>query len=72
VTHNELDGAWQFLPRGGAGHRKDAALVGLRSMIERDRSLAQLADLPAGWRAWRESPASPWLRRRSRDASSGK
>jgi hypothetical protein len=72
VTHNEEDGAWQFLPREGAGHVKDAALVSLREMIERDGTLAGLADLPVGWRAWRESSDSPWLRKRSTDASSDK
>jgi len=72
VTHNEEDGAWQFLPREGAGDVKDAALVSLREMIERDRTLAELADLPVGWRALRESPASPWLRKWSTDASSDK
>jgi hypothetical protein len=51
VTHNEADGAWQFLPSGGAGHLKDAALVSLREMIERDGTLAELADLPVGRRA---------------------
>ena len=65
VTHDEEDGAWQFLPSGGAGHEKDAALVSLRSMIERDSTLAQLADLPVGWRAWRESRDSTWQRKRS-------
>jgi len=72
VTHDEDDGAWQFLPREGAGHEKDAAIVSLRSMIERDGTLAELADLPVGWRAWRESQNSPWLRKQSTDASSDK
>jgi hypothetical protein len=71
VTHNEEDGAWQFLPPGGAGHLKNAALVSLREMIERDSTLAELADLPVGWCAERESPNSPWLRR-STDARSDK
>jgi hypothetical protein len=62
VTHNEKDGAWQFLPRGGARDVKDGAIVLLREMIERDATLAELADLPVGWRAWRKSPDSPWLR----------
>ena len=48
VTHDEEDGAWQFLPREGAGHETDAALVTLRSMIERSGTLAELADLPRG------------------------
>jgi hypothetical protein len=34
-------------------------------MIERDGTLAELADLPVGWRAWRESPDSPWLRKQT-------
>ena len=65
VTHDDDDGAWQFLPREGAGDEKDAAVVTLRTMIERDPTLAQLADLPLGWRAWRESLDSPWQRKRA-------
>jgi len=68
VSHDDDDGAWQFLPREGAGEEKDAAVVSLRSMIERDGTLAQLADLPLGWRAWRESPDSPWQRKQSTEA----
>jgi hypothetical protein len=37
----------------------------LRSSIERDGTPAEFADLPVGWRAWRKSPDSPWLRKRS-------
>src|SRR5215470_14700765 len=62
VTHDD-DGAWQFLPLKGELRIRDAAVVSLRSMIERDRTLAELADLPVGWRAWRESQDSPWLRK---------
>jgi len=36
----------QFLPREGAGHEKGPALVSLHSMIERDGTFAELADLP--------------------------
>lgn len=72
VTHDEADGAWQFLPREGAVHEQDAAVVSLREMIERDGTLTELADLPVGWHAWRESPDAPWLRQRSTDASSDK
>jgi len=72
VTHNEGDSAWQFLPREGAGHVEDAALVSLREMIERDGTVAELADLPVGWQAWRESPDSPWLRKWAMDTGSDK
>ena len=60
VTHDDDDGTWQFLPLEGELRVLDAAVVGLRSMIERDGTLAQLANLPRGWRAWRESPNDPW------------
>jgi hypothetical protein len=48
VTHDEKDGVRQFLPREGAGHVKDAAVVGLGETIERDATLAELAELPVG------------------------
>jgi hypothetical protein len=27
-----------------------------------DPTVAELEDLPLGWRAWREAPAKPWAR----------
>jgi hypothetical protein len=61
VSRDEEDGAWQFLT-GDAFEMADAKLVSLQSMVERDASLRALADMPAGWMAWRESPASAWSR----------
>jgi len=70
VTHDDDDGAWQFLPLEGERDVRDAAVVSLRSMVERDGTLAQLANLPLGWRAWRESPDDPWHRQPNSDAGS--
>jgi hypothetical protein len=61
VTHDEEESGWQFLDSGDL-EREDAMLVSLLSMTERDPSLLQLADLPVGWIAWRESPETPWRR----------
>jgi hypothetical protein len=36
--------------------------VHVEHVIERDQSVLQLADLPSGWRAWRETESSPWIR----------
>jgi hypothetical protein len=61
VTHDEDDGAWQFL----CGTTNDAAhgrIVGLECIVDLDPSLIELADLPLGWRAWRESPGKAWIR----------
>ena len=61
VCHDADDGAWQFL-HGGPVSEKDAALVGLGRMLERDPSLRELADLPEGWIAERADIGSPWMR----------
>jgi hypothetical protein len=61
VTHDEDDGAWQFL----CGTRNDPAdgrIVGLECIVDMDASLRELADLPLGWRAWRYAPGLPWQR----------
>jgi len=61
VSHDADDGGWQFLT-GGAFTVADAMLVSLESMVRRDPTLTELADLPLGWQAWRETPAAPWKR----------
>ena len=61
VSHDEDDGGWQFIgPRGA--RMDEAMLVALRQIFEQDASIAELADLPEGWQAWRQTPESPWER----------
>ena len=61
ASHDEDDGAWQFV--GSRGPRMDEAmLVALREVFDRDASIADVADLPLGWRAWRDAPDAPWQR----------
>lgn len=62
VFHDEDDGAWQMLPASGAD-ASEAMIVGLGQLVQLDQTLAQLADLPLGWVAWRGRKNSPWLRR---------
>ena len=47
VTHDDDDGAWQFLC--GGPHEPD------------DGRLMQLAGVPRGWRVERDCPDSPWV-----------
>jgi hypothetical protein len=61
VVHDSDDCGWQFLT-GGPFNVADALLVSLGSMIERDPSPAQLADLRIGWSARRDDVASDWQR----------
>ncbi len=61
VSRDEEDGAWQCLT-GDAFEMRDTMLVTLLSLVERDASLRELADLRPGWMAWRESRAAAWSR----------
>lgn len=61
VSHEE-DGDWQLMC-GMADHGpKDGHVVGIGHLIERDHSLQEMADLPAGWEAERQEIGKPWLR----------
>jgi predicted adenylyl cyclase CyaB len=61
VTHDEDDGAWQFLD-GEHVFEDDGAVVCLGEMVQFDPSLGELGDLAVGWYAWREEPGRPWRR----------
>jgi Protein of unknown function (DUF1444) len=56
----DFDG-WQFLTLADA-HTADAAVLALEEVVAKDSTLRQLADLPRGWHAWRESTQHPWSR----------
>jgi len=60
VTHED-DGDWQVLC-GTTNDSADGRVVCLGCLFIRDRSIGELADLPRGWRAWRDSVTSAWQR----------
>jgi len=62
VTHDDDDGTWQFLPSAGVDEQSEAVVVALEEIYRQDPSVGDLADLPYGWRAWRECAESPWHR----------
>ena len=64
VTHDEDDGAWQFHD-GRRVATSDAMLIGLGEIVGIDPTVLELADLPPGWEAWRETPNEPWHRKKS-------
>lgn len=61
VTHDSDDGSWQFLC-GEAHELEEARVVSLRSILEIIPNVAELADLPPGWRAWRAEVGESWQR----------
>jgi hypothetical protein len=60
VVH-DADGDWQVLC-GTTNEAEHGMLVCLGCAFERDRSIRYVADLPLGWRAWREAPGAEWKR----------
>ena len=61
VTHDEDDGCWQILC-GTTNDPDDGRIVGLDCMYDKDPSIGELADLPLGWKAWRDAPDQAWIR----------
>ena len=61
ASRDANDGAWPFLT-GDAFDMAEEMLVSLESMVARDPSLLQLADIQHGWMVWRERPDAPWSR----------
>jgi len=62
VSHDSEDGFWQFHSQSGFEDERDVVLVSLAEMVNKDSTLMQLAGLPRGWHAWRDSPGALWRR----------
>ena len=59
VSHDDEDGMWQFLC--GRKHKtEDARLVSLESIFKIDNSVGELADMPCGHQAERDTENSIW------------
>jgi hypothetical protein len=62
VTHDHADGVWQFLSEIAAA-AADARITALGEIVFHDPGVLELADLPLGWAALRDSRTAPWKRR---------
>jgi hypothetical protein len=59
VTHDEDDGAWQFLC--GQDHcEADARVISLRSVFDKDPGIGDLYEMPLGCGATRTNKRAPW------------
>lgn len=61
ASRDAENGAWQFLT-GDAFDAAEEMSVSLENLVGRDPTLLQLADLRAGWMAWREHRGAQWSR----------
>ena len=67
VAHYSDDHSWAFLD-GGAFDTEDALVVGMGKVVALDSSLLDIADLPPGWVAVRDSVSQMWFRRQATEA----
>jgi hypothetical protein len=61
VFHDAEDHGWQFLD-GNAPALSNLAFVALESIVKHDPSVLEVADMPPGWHAWRNSSTGAWQR----------
>ena len=67
AVHDE-DGEWQFIGSSDASV-ETGKVIALSEAVELDASVLQLADMPIGWHAVRDSPAHAWRREALNDAT---
>ena len=67
VTHDAGDEGWQFVGSSD-GSLENGRVIALHEAVELDPSVLQLADMPVGWHALRDSPEHPWRREAIGDA----
>ena len=61
VSHDADDGMWQVLC-GTTNEPDDGRLTCLGCLLELDPTLAEIADLPRGWEAYRDVVGGEWHR----------
>lgn len=62
VTHDIEDGAWQFFSSDVFDNYEDVAMiVGLGEIINIDKTVLDIADLPLGYVATRQSVNDKWV-----------
>ncbi len=65
-VYHDFDGDWQFHgPPDDPTTAEFGRMVSLGEMISLDPRLAQLHDLPCGWRAARGTVNAPWIREKN-------
>ncbi len=61
VSHDIDDHGWQFLGAEDACE-ENSCVLSLENIVELDPTILEVAEIPPGWHAWRESLSSPWMR----------
>ena len=59
LAFHDHDGEWQFL-HGEVGESDECKIICMGCVYELDNTIGILADLPAGYMAYRDSPNAHW------------
>ena len=65
VSHDGEDGEWEFY--GENLDAKNAVIIPFKTIVDLDKTLNDLADLPCGWVATRSNKNEPWKREQNED-----
>ena len=57
----DRDYGWQFISSSD-GTSENGSIIALHEIVELNPSVLQIADLPVGWRAVRDTILHPWKR----------
>lgn len=60
VSHDEEDGAWQFLCNAGEHIELDVRIISLEEAYDIDNSIAKIANIPLGYVAIRGNKEENW------------
>lgn len=65
VSHDKEDGMWQFLDGSNVIETENASIVSLKQIVEVvDPTVIDIADLPLGWIATRDSKDGEWCKKK--------
>jgi hypothetical protein len=68
VLHYLDDHSWAFLC-GTTNEEKDGRVIAMKEAVRIDESVIGVADLPPGWKAWRQNRTIPWQRAQNERSS---
>ena len=66
VVHYSDDHSWAFTC-GTTNNSEDLMLVGMGEIVDMDKTLYEIADLPPGWCADRTALSEEWVRYQNND-----
>ena len=72
ISHDNEDGAWQFLSNDNFDNYEEIAMiVSLDEILQIDKTILDIADLPLGYIATRQTLSDNWIIKKITPANNG-